>query len=205
MGTLSTLGYDPSAPISQFEGNHAETLSTKTLSGCKYPATEVVIRRTKPAAANDNSYVDETHIYLIPANSKYAYDLCFTSPLVGKKAEEIAKSITIRADRIRMQEIAWQWALAVQSRDGKAQYALLGSQLQKKVYNYYRNCGWVTGVSSPWVDSFTVTADDRTVEVNYTYKTSTGIAGTGRQTLTFEQENGQWKISGLSDLADYIQ
>lgn len=101
LGTLSTLGYDPSLPLSQFEGNHAETLSTKTLEGCEYPAAKVIIRRTQPAAANDNSYVDEEHIYLIPKNSRYAYDLCFVSPYVNKKADEIAKRLVINTNQIK--------------------------------------------------------------------------------------------------------
>ncbi len=66
LGTLSILYYDSSAAMTQFAGNHAEILNTKTLENCNYPATKMIIRRTQPAAANDDSYVDEKHIYLIP-------------------------------------------------------------------------------------------------------------------------------------------
>lgn len=85
IGSFSILSYDPEMPISQFEGNHAETLSTKKLGGLSYPATEAVIRRTQPAAAGDSSYVDELHIYLIPGNGKVAYDLYFDSSRVDEK------------------------------------------------------------------------------------------------------------------------
>lgn len=108
IGTLSILGYDASQPLSQFEGNHAQTLSTQTLTDCKYPATKVVIRRTQPAAANDDSYVDELHIYLIPLNSNYACDLRFDSSRNSQRAVEIAKSIMINTDRVQTQIIANQ-------------------------------------------------------------------------------------------------
>lgn len=99
IGFLETLGYDPSLPISQLEGNHAETLSMKQLDGCKYPAIKVMIRRTQPAAAMDDSYVDELHIYLIPENSKIAYDLSFDLAKVdGKTVEEIAKTFILSSD-----------------------------------------------------------------------------------------------------------
>lgn len=199
LGTLSTLGYDSSLPLSQFEGNHAETLSSKTLEGYKYPATKVIIRRTQPAAANDDSYVDETHIYLIPQNSKYAYDLYFDSALVNQKSDEVAKSIVINTNRVQIQHNANQWAEAVKNRDGKAQYNLMSQDLQKRVHNDFQERNWVTGQSSPWVDGFTVKPGDNTATVTYTYMTSDGFAGYYLQTLTFSKGNGQYMISNFTD------
>lgn len=203
LGTLSILAYDSSAPLSQFEGNHAETLSTKVLEGCPYPATKVIIRRTQPAAAMDDSYVDELHIYLIPKSSRYAYDLCFDSSLVHQKAEEIARSLVIREDRVALNEqilsIGYQWAEAVRNRDGKAQYDLMSSALQKKVYEDEQERHWVTGQSSPWVDSYSVKPGDHTAVVTYTYMTSEGFAGFYEQTLTFAQTNGGFVISDFTE------
>lgn len=98
IGSLTGLYYYQSLPLSQFAGNHAQTLSTKQLEGCNYPATEVLIQRTQPAAAHDDSYVNELHIYLIPENSKTAYDLCFDSSKVDEKAEEVARMFTLSSD-----------------------------------------------------------------------------------------------------------
>lgn len=198
LGTLSTLGYDPSRPISQFEGNHAETLSSKTLDGCKYPATKVIIRRTQPAAANDDSYVDELHIYLIPKGSRIVYDLCFDSALINQNADEIAKSMLINTDRVQIQMVANQWAKAVQNRDGKAQYGLMSPEFQKRAYNDYQESHWVTGLSSPWVDSYRVAPSDDTAVVTYTYMTSAGFAGYYEQTLSFTEKNGHLVISGVT-------
>lgn len=125
--------------------------------------TKVVIRRTQPAAANDVSYVDESHIYLIPQNSKYAYDIYLDSSGDSQRAVEIAKGIVINSDRIEIRFLAGKWAEAVRSRDGKAQYSLMNAQLQKKVYNDYQECNWVTGQSSPWVDGFKVKPGGSTV------------------------------------------
>ncbi|WP_164914419.1 M56 family metallopeptidase [Aminipila luticellarii] len=106
VGTLSTLGYDPSRPFSQLEGNHAQTLSTEKLKDCKYPATKVIIRKTLPAAAKDDSYEDELHIYLIPQNSKLAYDLCFDASWGNAKAVEVAKSMEIQESPDKFYQLA---------------------------------------------------------------------------------------------------
>ncbi|MDP4109512.1 MAG: hypothetical protein Q8878_05715, partial [Bacillota bacterium] len=201
LGRIEILDYDPSLTVSQFEGNHAETLSREDLPGCKYPAARVVIRRTKPAAANDNSYVGEQHVYLIPKNSGYAVDLSFDSPYVNKKASEIAKSLVLDIDRLKIQNAARQWAEAVKTRDGKAQYDLMSPKLQKSRFADYQEQNWVTGQSSPWVDGYRITPGDKTAGVVYTYMTSEGFAGYYFQTLSFVTENGQPKISGFTDPA----
>lgn len=199
IGTLSILGYDASQSISQFEGNHAQTLSTQKLTGCKYPATKVVIHRTKPAAANDDSYVDELHIYLIPQNSKYAYDIYLDSSWGSQRVSTIAESLVINSDRVEAQSLANKWAKAVQSRNGKAQYSLMSTQRQKKVYNDYQEHSWVTGQSSPWVDGYTVKPGDNAAKIIYTYMTSEGFAGYYEQTLSFSKENGGLVISDITE------
>ena len=85
IGWVGEADYDPSQPISQLAGNHAETLSSKKLTGLRYPAEETVIRRTQPAAANDSSYKDELHFYLLPDGSRIAYDLKFDSTKVKEE------------------------------------------------------------------------------------------------------------------------
>ncbi|WP_347490414.1 hypothetical protein ABDB91_04380 [Desulfoscipio sp. XC116] len=66
--------YDPEHPIAQFEDNHRVTLSSETLDGFDYPAAKALIRATQPAAANDDSHVDELHIYIMLADLRCAYD-----------------------------------------------------------------------------------------------------------------------------------
>jgi len=202
LGSLKRMSYDSSLPFSQFEGSPAQTLiREETLDGCKYPATKVWIRRTQSSAvvANDVFYVYKHHIYLIPENSKFAYDLFLDSPLVNQEPDEIAKSVVINTNRVQIQDMANQWGKAVQNRDGKAQYDLMSSELQKRVYEDYQNRNWVTGQSSPWVDGYTVKPGDNTAVVTYTYMTSTGFAGYYLQTLSFVTENGQLTISDYTE------
>jgi bla regulator protein BlaR1 len=202
LGTLKRKSYDSSLPLTQFEENPAQTLSRETrLDGCKYPATEVPTRRTQPSAVaiNDVSYVYELHIYLIPENSKFAYDLFFDLSLVNQEADGIAKSIVINMNRVQIQDMANQWGEAVQNRDGKAQYNLMSLGLQKKVYEDYQERNWVTGRSSPRVDGYTVKPGDKTAVITYTYMTSDGFAGYYLQTLSFVTENGQLTISDYTE------
>lgn len=203
LGTLSMLDYDSSEALTQFVGNHAEIRGTETLAGCNYSAEKVMIRRTQPAAAQDDSYVDETHIYLIPKNSPYAYDLCFTSNLAGPKADGIARSLVIDTDRAvlygQIRSVGNQWAAAVQKREGKMQYNLMSTALRKQVYETYRENHWVTGVSSPWVDSYSIKPGDYTAVVTYTYMTSDGFAGYYEQTLSLVKENGRLVISAVTE------
>lgn len=199
LGTLMRLGYDASRALSQFEGNHANTLSTEPLEGYPYAATKVIIRRSQPAAAHDDSYVDEVHIYLIPEKSRFAYDLCFDSSLVHGEAAEIAKSALIYTDRMQIQDLARKWGEAFKNRDGKAQYDLMNPDLQKKVYEDYQERDWVTGQLSPWVDGFTVQPGDDTAVLTYAYMTLDGFAGYYFQTLSFALEKGQFMISGYTE------
>ena len=202
LGSLTRMSYDSSLPLTQFEGSPAQTLiREETLDGCKYPATKVLTRRTQPSAVavNDVSYVYELHTYLIPENSKFAYDLFLLVNQEPDKADEIAKSMVINTNRVQIQDLANQWGEAVQNRDGKAQYDLMSPELQKRVYESYQERNWVTGQSSPWVDGYTVKPGDNTAVVTYTYMTSTGFAGYYLQTLSFVTENGQLTISDYTE------
>lgn len=96
-------------------------------------------------------------------------------------------------------QTADEWASAVKSRDGKAQYALMSPDLQESIYDDFAGLNWVTGTSSPWVESYTVQESDTGVQVIFNYATSTGPAGSYRQDLTFQQQDGGVKISAISD------
>lgn len=96
-------------------------------------------------------------------------------------------------------QIAEDWAKAVKSRDGKAQYDLMTPELQKSVYDEFSGLNWATGTSSPWVENYTVQETGDGADVVFDYATSTGYAGSYRQELTFEKQDDALKISGISD------
>lgn len=198
VGSLVIRNYDPDKPISQFEDNHRTTLSSENLSGFSFPAAKALIRATQPAAAQDDSYVDELHIYLMPSGFSCAFDFCFDSAKVNvQTALEIAKNFRPDEPAIIHNTLASRWAQAVRDREGRAQYELMNKELQADYYDYYDSHHWVTGVSSPWVNSWTIGISGNSAVVFYENMTSTGFSGYTIDILTFSDEDGQLKISGI--------
>ena len=97
IGGVSEMSYDATQPLSQFYGNHAEEISKKEIKTFSLPTTKVVLRRSSPAAASEQSSANELHYYFIPKDSKVAYDLNFNSALVDHDtAEKIAQTFKIK-------------------------------------------------------------------------------------------------------------
>ena len=92
-GSVTEVSYDAAQPISRFYGNHAEEISKKEIKTFSLPATEVVLRRSSPAAAGKQSSADELHYYLISRDRGVAYDLNFNLTFVDHDtAEKIAQT-----------------------------------------------------------------------------------------------------------------
>lgn len=97
IGGISELGYDSTQPVSQFYGNHAEEISQKERNDLSLPAAQVMLKRASPAAASEQSSINEQHYYFMDKNKKIAYDLNFDSRQVDSEtAERIAKSFHLR-------------------------------------------------------------------------------------------------------------
>lgn len=102
------------------------------------------------------------------------------------------------------QEAAQTWAKAVKQRNGAVQFALLSADSKKKTESHYKQIHWVTGVSSPYVDQFDITKEqkinDRTwkFDIEFQLKTSTGSAGSEFAALTVAQIDGNWFITKIS-------
>jgi len=105
------------------------------------------------------------------------------------------------AAQTQRRNLARQWAQAVMDRDGKAQYDLLSTQLQAAVYASYKAEHWVTGCSSPWVQSYEVSMNGDNAVVTYIYATSEGPSGPSQETLSFIEEDGKLRISGFLGLS----
>ena len=89
-------------------------------------------------------------------------------------------------DEEKALELATAWAEGVKNRDGKAQYALYTTALQETLHDAYAGLNWVTGTSSPWVESYTVELTVSGATVTFKYATSTGPAGEYDACLEFE-------------------
>lgn len=95
------------------------------------------------------------------------------------------------------------WAEAVKTRNGKLQYALMSPDLRNKYYSTFVDLRWVTGVSSPWVESFEITEiyrlDDRgfKYEVVFTYTDSTKSKYFTTEYVTTSCLDDGWYISAI--------
>lgn len=61
------------------------------------------------------------------------------------------------------------WAKGVKERNGALQYAVLSPELKEQKRDDYENCGWVTGVSSPWIGGYHIISESKTAEDTWTY------------------------------------
>jgi beta-lactamase regulating signal transducer with metallopeptidase domain len=121
-----------------------------------------------------------------------------TTPAAGQN--EKTEPGSSRADSLNaIRTIAGKWAEAVKKRDGKAQFDLLSPKSQSAGYDEFSSNYWVTGVSSPWVESYEVSVGQDSAAVMYRYATSTGFAGAYEQTLSFVEQDGKFYIDGFSD------
>lgn len=100
------------------------------------------------------------------------------------------------------------WAKAVKQRNGALQYALMTKEAKASVKNAFEKFHWVTGVSSPWVESFKVInkkeQKDKTFiyEVEFRLATSTGYAGKDYATLMVGKNGDQWFIEKIKATSD---
>lgn len=109
-----------------------------------------------------------------------------------------APAILLTPPGLARLDVAAQWAQAMQMRDGYAQFQLYSDDMRDATYDYYAGLGWVTGTSSPWIESCTIRQQGDAVYVVFSYATSTGAAGTETIKLTFTLQSGRWRIASVT-------
>lgn len=98
------------------------------------------------------------------------------------------------------------WAEGVKTRNGALQYAVMSPNLKNKYYSDFVGTGWVTGVSSPWVESYEVAEkyrlnnDTYRFEVVFTYTDSTKSYFSIKKHVTVNNFNGSWLISAIEEV-----
>ncbi|MGI6284879.1 copper amine oxidase N-terminal domain-containing protein [Neomoorella humiferrea] len=108
-------------------------------------------------------------------------------------------------------EAVQSWAAGVKNRNGAWQYALLAPALKEKCRPDYERMGWVTGVSSPWVEKYTILEQKEEPEgswrftVQFDLMTSTGPAGSYINHVTVQHQDGSWYITGIDSTWDQWQ
>lgn len=100
---------------------------------------------------------------------------------------------------------AEKYAEGVKTRNGALQFAVMSSALREEKYSFFAELNWVTGTSSPWIESFTInevakTDDSFRFKIEYTYTDSTGSKFTEKEFITVKNFEGVWLVSSIERL-----
>lgn len=96
------------------------------------------------------------------------------------------------------------WASGLEKRSAALQYSVMSNDLKeqyaKELERRFPN--WVTGMSSPWVDSYAITktmsrGEERIFYLSFHTMTSTGSAGDYHAILDITREDGYWRIQKI--------
>ena len=98
------------------------------------------------------------------------------------------------------------WAEGLKARSAALQYAVMTDMLKEEYAKRLETTApnWVTGLSSPWVDSYILVklrdgnANSKTAELLFSLVTSAGSAGEYAASLLLTLENGFWRVAGVS-------
>lgn len=98
------------------------------------------------------------------------------------------------------------WSNGLVTRSAALQYSVMNKELKEEYANQLEKSApnWVTGMSSPWVDSYkivktqTPSENSRIIELTYSTATSTGPAGDYKAVLTIAKEGDFWRITEIS-------
>lgn len=98
------------------------------------------------------------------------------------------------------------WASGLKKRSAALQYAVMDARLKTEYARQLESTApnWVTGISSPWVDSYRIVrtecpdADSRVIEMLFSTATSTGPAGDYRAVLHLARDGCFWRITAIS-------
>lgn len=120
-----------------------------------------------------------------------------------KEASTLAQQLSLLQSALAPEtakEAAESWGKAISMRNGAFQYALFTQELKEKAEPYFKQEGWVTGGSSPWVETWEVTGEKKRGDATYEYTvtfalaSSTGYFGKESATITVKNVKRNWYI-----------
>jgi hypothetical protein len=120
--------------------------------------------------------------------------------LENKEQNQFDSQITEFVLAASAEQCAQMYAKAVKERNGALQYALYSDNLRQGTEKDFENTNWVTGFSSPWVDSYDIKADGKGVySIVFHWATSTGKEKDSTIKLTVEKtaDGEYWQISAI--------
>jgi hypothetical protein len=98
------------------------------------------------------------------------------------------------------------WSEGLRTRNAAMQYSVMTNKLKEEYFNQLEKTfsNWVTGMSSPWIDSYKIIKTDKKsdkeclITVQFSTMTSTGPAGDYKAILTVIKDKDFWKISSIN-------
>ena len=98
------------------------------------------------------------------------------------------------------------WAEGLKQRSAALQYAAMSDMLKEEYQKRLQTTApnWVTGISSPWVDSYMIVsmkesgANSRIAELTFTLVSSGSPSQTYNASLLLTEENGFWRVNGIT-------
>lgn len=103
------------------------------------------------------------------------------------------------------EEAVVKWAEGVKTRNGALEFAVMSPELRQEKLDYFKSCGWVTGTSSPWIESYEISEQPEAMDgiwqykVEFALKTSTGDAGFTVAEILIKQYEDVWLVDQVSE------
>ncbi len=149
---------------------------------------------------------------VLPPPSAQAFgaaDTLTVAEVVESNACEVRSMLLMEAmDAVGVAEpkkAAEVWGQGLMARSAALQYAVMGRALRAQYARQLEETApnWVTGMSSPWIDSFRILQIRKTglrtreVVMCFATATSTGPADEYKAVLTLSPEDGFYRITGV--------
>jgi hypothetical protein len=98
---------------------------------------------------------------------------------------------------------AQTWAEGLKERSAAMQYAVMTESLKASYARQLEDTfpNWVTGVSSPWIEQYSLVSKQQADPNNYTFRirfataTSAGPVGSYDATLSVTKDGGYWRVA----------
>ena len=119
---------------------------------------------------------------------------------VEKEESQFDKQITEFCSPSSAEQCVQMYAKAVKERKGALQYALYSEKLRERTKSDFETENWVSGVSSPWVDSYDIKAAGKGVyNIVFHWATSAGKEQDSTSKITVEKiaDEEYWQITDI--------
>lgn len=118
----------------------------------------------------------------------------------GGQADDVLAQFAALPQPSSPTETAQLWALAVQARNGYAQFALLDESLQAQTRLQYEASGWQTGVPTPWVENFDIAGKAKKPEVCFRVVSGGAVYTSIIARLNCKSAGGVYRIHSITVL-----